>query len=155
ESAQGLKIYSRLFIFTVIVHFIYNIYFLVILVTPYSDSTVRDMEKSIAIPQFVVSLVGAYFAKLIIDYTKIVELKKKNAQTPGRVEASNTTNCQLSCGKSLQIAVDVSEEISEKDDFCELFDVDAVRVLFMVWGSSSILPPNIEVEAISALLLLT
>ncbi|CAG8603802.1 5658_t:CDS:2 [Cetraspora pellucida] len=38
------------------------------------------------------SFMKVYFTKIIVDYIKLVELKQQNVQTPGRVEASNTTN---------------------------------------------------------------
>ncbi|CAG8602597.1 2160_t:CDS:2, partial [Racocetra persica] len=91
ESAQALKIYSGLFILAVIVHFIYAIYFVFVA----ASNDVLRYYMGTAISQFVGYLFGVCFAKVIVDYTKLVGLEQQNAQTPGRVEASNMTNHQV------------------------------------------------------------
>ncbi|CAG8730641.1 7376_t:CDS:2 [Cetraspora pellucida] len=91
ESVQSLKIFSGLFILAVILHLIYAIYFIIVV----SSNGILGSYPGITIYLFVGPLIGAYFAKIIADYTKIVELRQQNVQTPGRVEASNTTNNQV------------------------------------------------------------
>ncbi|KAF0556431.1 hypothetical protein F8M41_015344 [Gigaspora margarita] len=89
NSAQLVKIFSRLYILVVIVHIIYSIYFCIIV----SSHDVLYYYLRITIYQFIGSLLGIYFAKIIVDYAKFVELNQNNVQTPAKVP--NVTDHQV------------------------------------------------------------
>ncbi|CAG8766593.1 24616_t:CDS:2, partial [Gigaspora rosea] len=90
KSAQLVKIFSGLFILVVIVHIIYSVYFFIIV----SSNDVLYYYLRITIFQFIASLLGIYFAKIIVDYSKVVEFNQNNVQTPTKVEAPNVTDHQ-------------------------------------------------------------
>ncbi|RIB28402.1 hypothetical protein C2G38_2059485 [Gigaspora rosea] len=91
KSAQLVKIFSGLFILVVIVHIIYSVYFFIIV----SSNDVLYYYLRITIFQFIASLLGIYFAKIIVDYSKVVEFNQNNVQTPTKVEAPNVTDHQV------------------------------------------------------------
>ncbi|CAG8571155.1 1774_t:CDS:2, partial [Scutellospora calospora] len=91
ESARLLQIFSGLFIFVVVIHFIYAIYFAIVV----SSSGYWSYYEYYTINHFVGAILGVYFAKVIADYAKIVRLEQNNTQTLGIIEASNIANNQV------------------------------------------------------------
>ncbi|CAG8598499.1 3524_t:CDS:2, partial [Dentiscutata heterogama] len=91
ESAQLMEVYSGFYIFIVIVHIIYAIYFFIAA----SSNNILDYFMKVATYQLIGACIGVYFAKLIAGYAKSLKVNQDSVQTPRKVEAPNTTNNQV------------------------------------------------------------
>ncbi|CAG8810285.1 28616_t:CDS:2, partial [Gigaspora margarita] len=90
ESVRLLKTFSVLFIFLMVFHIMYAIYYTVNIyykgyLSVFTDETMIN---------FVGPIIEVYFAKILVDYTEIVKIARDNTSTPGRVETSSVTNNQ-------------------------------------------------------------
>ncbi|RIB08736.1 hypothetical protein C2G38_2210836 [Gigaspora rosea] len=91
ESVRLLKALSVLFIFLIVIHIMYAIYYIV--------NIYYKGHLSVFIDEIMINFFGPiieiYFTKVFMDYAEIVKIARDNTSTPGRVETSSVTNNQV------------------------------------------------------------